>query len=95
MNRQACGFLISLIIHTVVIVLAVVIGTTSALMNTKPVVIDLSILESVNNSPGPEALAAPKASEPEKPKPVEKPKIVQRIRQLEKKMQRNLRSLKL
>jgi len=86
MNRQACGFLVSLIIHTVVIVLAVVIGTTSASMNTKPVVIDLSILESVINSPGPEALAAPKAPEPEKPKLVEKPKIVQKIRQLEKKI---------
>ena len=86
MNRQACGLLISLISHTAVILFAVVIGTTSALMNTKSVVIDLSILESANNSPGPEALAAPKASEPEKPKPVEKPKIVQRIRQLEKKV---------
>ena len=86
MNRQACGLLISLISHTVVIVLAVVIGTTSASMNTKPVVIDLSILESVINSPGPEALLAPKVPEPEKPKPVEKPKIVQRIRQLEKKV---------
>jgi periplasmic protein TonB len=86
MNRQACGLLISLISHTVVIFFAVVIGTTSALMNTKSVVIDLSILESVINSPGPEALAAPKVSEPEKPKPVEKPKIVQRIRQLEKKV---------
>ena len=86
MNRQACGLLISLISHTVVIVLAVVIGTTSASMNTKPVVIDLSILESVINSPGPEALLAPKVPEPEKPKPVEKPKIVQRIRQPEKKI---------
>jgi len=57
MNRQACGLLISLISHTVVILFAVVIGTTSALMNTKSMVIDLSILESVINSPGPEALA--------------------------------------
>ena len=86
MNRQACGLLISLISHTAVILFAVVIGTTSASMNTKPVVIDLSILESVINSPGPEALAAPKATEPEKPKPIEKPKIVQKIRQLEKKL---------
>jgi len=86
MNRQACGFLISLIIHTVVIVLAVVIGTTSASMNTKPVVIDLSILESTINSPGPNVLPALKVTEPEKPKPVEKPKIVQKIRQLEKKV---------
>jgi len=93
MNHQACGFLMSLIIHTGVIVFAVVLGTTSALMNTKPVVIDLSILESVINSPGPpkedpipKALPAPKLSEPEKPKPVEKPKIVQRIRQREKKV---------
>jgi len=86
MNRQACGLLISLISHTVVILFAVVIGTTSALMNTKSMVIDLSILESVINSPGPEALAAPKVSEPEKPTPIEKPKIVQRIRQLEKKV---------
>jgi len=86
MNHQACGFLMSLIIHTGVIVFAVVIGTTSTLMNKKPVVIDLSILESIINSPGPEALAAPKVSEPEKPKPVEKPKIVQRIRQREKKV---------
>lgn len=86
MNRQAHGFFISLIIHTVVIVLAVVIGTTSASMNTKPVVIDLSILESIINSSGPpkedsvpKALPAPKAPEPEKPK------IVKKIRQLEKK----------
>jgi protein TonB len=86
MNRQAGGFLISLIIHTVVIVLAVVIGTTSASMNTKPVVIDLSILESVTNSPGSEVLLAPKVPEPEKPKQVEKLKIVQKIRQLEKKI---------
>jgi|LQYC01.1.fsa_nt_gi TonB family C-terminal domain len=86
MNRQACGFFISLIIHTVVIVLAVVIGTTSASMNTKPVVIDLSILESIINSPGPEALAAPKVPEPETPKTIEKPKRVQKIRQLEKKV---------
>jgi len=90
MKRQACGFLVSLIIHTVVIVLAGVIGTTSAWMNTKPVVIDLSILESVINSPGPpkdeKVLPAPKVSEPGKPKPVEKPKIVQRIRQREKKV---------
>jgi|LQYC01.1.fsa_nt_gi protein TonB len=89
MNRQARGFLISLIIHTVVIVLAVVIGTTSASMNTKPVVIDLNILESVVNSPGPpkeeKVLPAPKAPEPEKPKPIAKPKRVQKIRQLEKK----------
>ena len=92
MNRQACGFLISLLIHTVVIVLAVVIGTTSASMTTKPVVIDLSILESVSNSPGPlkedpapKPLPAPKAPEPEKPKQIEKPKRVQKIRQLEKK----------
>jgi len=92
MKRQACGFGLSLIIHTVVIVLAVVIGTTSASMNTKPVVIDLNILESVTNSlgppkedPVPKALPAPKAPEPEKPKPVEKPKRVQKIRQLEKK----------
>jgi TonB family C-terminal domain len=90
MNRQAHGFLISLIIHTVVIVLAVVIGTTSASMNTKPVVIDLSILESVSGPPkedlAPQPLAAPKAAEPEKPKPIEKPKRVQKIRQLEKKV---------
>jgi protein TonB len=91
MNRQACGLLISLISHTVVILFAVVIGTTSALMNTKPVVIDLSILESVTNSPGPpkedpmpKALPAPKAPEPEKTKAIEKPKRVQKIRQLEK-----------
>jgi protein TonB len=88
MNRQAGGFLISLIIHTVVIVLAVVIGTTSASMNTKPVVIDLSILESVLDSPGPpKDDPVPKVlPEPEKPKPIEKPKIVQKIRQLEKKI---------
>jgi len=86
MNRQACGFLISLIIHTVVIVLAVVIGTTSASMNTKPVVIDLSILESIINSPGHNVLPTLKVTEPEKAKPVEKPKIVQKIRQLEKKV---------
>jgi TonB family C-terminal domain len=85
MNCQAHGFFISLIIHTVVVVLAVVIGTTSASMNTKPVVIDLSILESIINSPGPKVLCAPKAPEPEKPKPIEKPKRVQKIRQLEKK----------
>ena len=91
MNRQACGFFISLIIHTVVIVLAVVIGTTSASMHTKPVVIDLSILESIINSPGTpkeeKVLPAPKAPEPEKPKPVEKPKRVQKIRQPEKKVE--------
>ncbi|WAC07764.1 MAG: energy transducer TonB [Thermodesulfobacteriota bacterium] len=90
MKRQACGFLVSLIIHTVVIVLAGVIGTTSALMNTKPVIIDLSILESVINSPGPpkdeKVLLAPKMPEPDKPKPIENPKIVQKIRQLEKKV---------
>jgi len=86
MNRQAHGFFISLIIHTVVIVLAVVIGTTSASMNTKPVVIDLSILESIINLPGPEPLPAPKAAEPETPKTIEKPKRVQKIRQLEKKV---------
>jgi len=90
MNRQARGFFISLIIHTVVIVLAVVIGTTSASMNTKPVVIDLSILESIINSPGTpkeeKVLPAPKAPEPEKPKQIEKPKRVQKIRQLEKKV---------
>jgi protein TonB len=85
MNCQACGFGLSLIIHTVVIVLAMVIGTTSASMNTKPVVIDLSILESIINSSGPEPLPVPKAPEPEKPKPAEKPKRAQKIRQLEKK----------
>jgi|LQYC01.1.fsa_nt_gi TonB family C-terminal domain len=91
MNRQAHGFFISLIIHTVVIVLAVVIGTTSASMNTKPVVIDLSILESIINSTGtpkddPDPKLAPKAAEPETPKTIEKPKRVQKIRQLEKKV---------
>jgi periplasmic protein TonB len=93
MNHQTCGFLISLLTHTVVIGLAVVIGTTSASIHMKQVVIDLSILESVSNpsgppkeEPAPQTLPAPKAPEPEKPKPIEKPKRVQKIRQLGKKV---------
>jgi protein TonB len=92
MKEQTCGFLISLLTHAAVIGLAMGLGITHASMDTKPVLIDLSILESVSDpsgppkeDPAPQAPPAPKAPKLEKTKPVEKPKNVQRIRQLEKK----------
>ena len=84
MKHQAYGLSISFLIHTLVIVLAVVIGTTSASMNTKPVVIDLSILESIVDSRVSEAPGALKMPVPKKAKVIEKPKRVQRIREVEK-----------
>lgn len=69
MNHQLRGFLSSLLIHTAVFSLLLVITASEAYFQ-KPVVIDLSILETIRDAPGkPCPLSAVKGVVPELRKP--------------------------